>query len=186
MKLFRRLSRGWLIAFSLLAFILVGFKGCMYNHHLSLVPQGLGIWRVVYSKEESWGFGPGGNESGVIVYALSDSVSDTIKERGISYLNGLQQVRAIRAGSTSYNLEWKETPLLFHNRDPNVDRANDVAVPNIYNFLDRYGFGVSLDPEISKTINDAISKPGAFYTSDQHGIVIVIPEKRSVVFAYSG
>ena len=66
----------WLIVIALV--IILPWAGCQLvvrSHRLSFVPEAMGVWRVLYAAEESWGFGPGGNETGIIVYAMPREVA---------------------------------------------------------------------------------------------------------------
>jgi hypothetical protein len=46
--------------------------------HRKRVPAYLQVSKVLYVKEESWGFGPGGNETGLLVYELPADVAAAI------------------------------------------------------------------------------------------------------------
>lgn len=51
--------------------------------HLAFVPPALAVDHVLYSDEETGGFGPGGNETGIIVYAMSKAARERIEADGI-------------------------------------------------------------------------------------------------------
>jgi hypothetical protein len=42
----------------------------------------MGVWNLLYVSEESWGFGPGGNETGIIVYEMPKAVTAALEKRG--------------------------------------------------------------------------------------------------------
>ncbi|MDB5588576.1 MAG: hypothetical protein JWP26_3546 [Devosia sp.] len=49
----------------------------------------MNVSNVVYVSEQSWGFGPGGNETGILVFEMPASVAAELKDRGIDYLEEL-------------------------------------------------------------------------------------------------
>ena len=76
----------WIGAIAVLTLLLLfSFKLWERSHHLSFVPDGLSVSTILYVEEESWGFGPGGNETGLIVYELPDSTAKEIQKAGIDY-----------------------------------------------------------------------------------------------------
>ena len=86
--------------------------------------------------------------------------------------------------------EWQETPILSDPdwEDPFQDRnmATTIFAPKIANYLDKYGSGIVIEPEIEREINEAISKSGSYLAYGRFGILIVIPDVRKVVYAYRG
>lgn len=88
---YRKLPRPY---FSFLIFILVAgpfaaFKIYEQNFMLSAVPDALHVSSISYNEEESWGFGPGGNEAGIRVYPLPEQVAQQIAERGIDFFSNM-------------------------------------------------------------------------------------------------
>jgi len=41
------------------------YQYLLYKHHLGLLPAAFEVTNVLYVSEKSWGFGPGGNETGI-------------------------------------------------------------------------------------------------------------------------
>lgn len=58
--------------------------------------------------------------------------------------------------------------------------------PSILNYMNAYGFGIRISPEIKKLTDDAITKSGNYYAYGRIGIIIVIPAEKRVVYAYNG
>jgi hypothetical protein len=56
----------------------------------------------------------------------------------------------------------------------------------ISDYLNRYGFGIDVDPTVEALVDHAISKPGSFYSYGRIGVVIVIPRAKRSIFAYAG
>lgn len=178
--------RGCLIALAVTAAITVGgFHACAYDFRLDLAPKGLGVWRILYEEGQSWGFGPGGNETGVIVYGLPSGSARKVAEGGAAYLNRLPSNKDRRRGA------WRPTPLTEGRW---LERTNlgDPRVtgyePSLEDYLDQYGFGIAIDPAIQRQTDQMLREPGAYYAYDRRGggLVIVDPERRRVVFAYAG
>ncbi|MFY9480210.1 MAG: hypothetical protein WAQ08_21455 [Aquabacterium sp.] len=56
-----------------------GYKALEYRWQMQAVPDALHVTSLSYSNEESWGFGPGGNEAGFRAYPLPDEVAASVK-----------------------------------------------------------------------------------------------------------
>lgn len=159
------------------------FKSWEKDYQLSFVPMGLATSKVLYVNEESWGFGPGGNETGVIVYELPEGVSKEMQQDGIDYLARLpRQKKADRDWRGVYE-HWQSTPILVEGTDSSMNRT---MFHNIESYLDRYGFGIEIDPQIKQEINHALSTPGSFAAYGRIGLIIVIPKVNRVVYVYNG
>lgn len=174
----------WVGALGVLAICVYAyFKSWEKDYQLSFLPKGLAPSKVLYVKEESLGFGPGGNETGVIVYELPEGVSNEIQQVGIDYLTRMpRQNKADRDWRGIYE-HWQPTPILVEGTDSSMNR---VMSHNIANYLDRYGFGIEIDQQIKQEINNAISTPGSFAAYGRIGLIIVIPKVNKVVYVYNG
>lgn len=155
-----------------LAIVLIAVAGSMAvmglnlykkSRHLRMVPEGLAVSEIIYAREDSWGFGPGGNETGVVVFGLSPDVASNI-----------QQQRTSR---------WKATPASVEGSD---DDTNATISYDIRQYLNRYGLGVEIDEKITRTINDALSSPGNFVDDDGRRVIIIMPTAAKLVIAYRG
>ena len=64
---FNKLPRSYFffLFLTLITSLIVALKIYERNFKLSVVPDALQVGSIAYSKEESWGFGPGGNEAGI-------------------------------------------------------------------------------------------------------------------------
>jgi hypothetical protein len=161
-----------LLLFSIALSILlsVTFTNMERQHRLSFVPEKLSVSKIVYTKEEIFGFGPGGNETGILAYELPDWIASDIEKIGIEYFVALTP----RQGNNNDSYQkWQKTPT--------------TDIEKIENHLGRYGFGISIDERIENEINETISKPGSFFANGRSGrILIVNPKARRVFLAYSG
>lgn len=139
---------------------------------LKHVPEGLNVTQVLYAQSESWGFGPGANETEFIVYELPKKIAQVIQKTGVRYF--LTMPEAVYYGNREYYLQnysnWKETPNKF----------------KLEGYINRYGFGIPIDPAIEDQIDNAMQKTGSFIASGKYGILIVIPDIQRVVFVHAG
>lgn len=176
----------WLtILLVLAAIIWGGWQLLVRNHHLSLIPRGLDVGQIIYVAERSWGFGPGGNETGIIVYKMPDKVATALEKDGVAHLKGLSPVPG---GRWAFE-EWQETPVVFDRRWPPVhnEGLRKWPVPGIASFIFRYGFSIEIDEDIEKFVNDALMNKGSYYGyNGVGGLIILIPAGRRIVFAYAG
>ena len=153
------------------------------RHRLSFVPTGLDVSRVLYAKEDAWGFGPGGNETGVVVYALSEDATAKVQAQGITYLSGLPP-NPNAAGDWRGRYEsWLATPQQLEGSDSQTHKVLSFEVAH---YLNRYGFGIDIDPTVQRQINDAISNGGSFLAHGRTGVLIVAPSIRRVFYIYNG
>ena len=174
----------WIGATAVLSVLLFfGFKSWERNHHLSFVPDGLNVSTILYVKEKSWGFGPGGNETGVIVYELPDINAKEIQKIGIEYFNKMPPKTGDSHDWHGRYETWRQSPVLLKGSDSGTNSTKDHEISN---YLNAYGFGIPIDPQIEQEINKAISKPGSFVAFGRIGVLIVIPDIRRVVYAYNG
>lgn len=87
---------------------------------------------------------------------------------------------------------WRPTPV---DDSGDLDRwhANDSAsappdhAPNLKEYLDRYGFSIPIENGRDVEFNDAIRKPGSFYSYGRGGSVTVVdPQRGKMYVAYAG
>lgn len=152
------------------------------SRHLRMVPTGLAVSRVVYAREESWGFGPGGNETGVIMFELPLDVAHNIQQQGITFLDQYVSAQVVvrRGSSSQVPLNWKATPVHVEGAD---DDGNSTLTYDIGKYLNRHGFGLLIDKDVARSINDALYNYGNFVDDDGHRLVIIMPKDGKLVFA---
>jgi hypothetical protein len=157
------------------------WKALEYRFQLGLLPPELNVWWISAAVTEHWGFGPGGNETGVIVYSLPSAVAEQIADKGLQYFSspGRQAFGWLATPIETGNLSWSETKRLEGSSGSPAKRLED--------FLNRYGFGIEIPSWISRLANQAIVSPGNFFSyGPGGGVIIVIPAERKVVLAYAG
>lgn len=161
-----------------------GWKYWERSFHLSHVPDALQVSRILYANEESWGFGPGGNEAGILVYALPEDVAKTIEAAGLPYFANLppNRQRRSRDWRGSFN-DWKATPV---ERGPHWEPDPESDRYEIYQYVCKYGFCIDIDENIRRQAAAAVNSPGSYYAYGRIGMIVVSPGTRRVIFMYNG
>jgi hypothetical protein len=151
---------------------------------LSVTPDALDVNSISYSKEESWGFGPGGNEAGIRVYPLSKEIAKQISEHGIDFFNNMppnKNQRKRRWRGSYYN--WSETPIrVDHHWQPNEKTKNF----DIYDYICAYGFCIDIEPKVVDEANAIVNGAGSYYAYGRIGLIVVCPSKKLVLYMYNG
>lgn len=157
--------------------VLYALKAYEIKWYLEHIPQEMNISEIIYMEKEFWGFGPGGNETGVIEFKLPLKNSKQIKKMGINYFATLSRDDTARNKYIRMCGSWNETPLL---NDSNLSWK-------LESFLNQKGFGIPINTDIAKHINTEVSKKGAFYTYCRGSVIlIIIPETNKVFMVYAG
>ena len=159
--------------FIVVAALYGAFKFSEYRFHINHMPADLEVTGILYSNEQNWGSIllplPGDNETGVLMYGLSDAIARKISDEGLDFFHRPENVER-RDGMQRTHSEWLETPMGITLSD----------------YLNQFGFGIKVDPSVEALVDDAISKPGSFYSRGRTGVVIVIPKVKRAIFAYAG
>ncbi len=145
------------------------------------VPPRAGVGRVVYKQGQAFGFGPGGNEAGVIVFSISHKTADALEKDALSFLHDLPVSR----GCSSYR-EWHETPVAGGIAGEGVTSVNQATTFDGY--LNRYGFGFDLPPNLQRMLDRAFVETGSYYALGGCGgdLFIFMPGEYRAAFVYSG
>lgn len=154
----------------------------------SYVPEVFQVKKIVYRSEELWGFGPGENETGIIVYELPDAIVNQIILEGLGYLDSLAPQGDASDWHGRYE-KWFETPVVFNQEWSSPDSNDDDSegfVPRIKTYLLRYGFPIPLNTNVEDMVDKAIQQKGNYYAYGRIGLIIVIPKLHRVVYAYHG
>jgi len=104
------------------------------------------------------------------MYGLPDVIANRIAREGLVFFQRAENVTRRVDDMQQTHSEWCETPM---------DKT-------ISEYLDRYGFGIDVDPAVEALVDNAISRPGSFYSCGSRGVIIVIPEVKRVIYAYAG
>ena len=182
----RTAHRKWYLCASLAITLAMVFMWRQFEqrHALSVVPDGLHVTSMSYAAEESWGFGPGGNETGIRVYPLSAQVARAVGEDGLAYFASMppNRGRDSRAWEGVYS-SWHATPIGSSASEGADAQGSPISLEAYH---DQYGFSIQVDPVVSAQVNRIIQSPGSFYARGRIGILVVSPKDRLVVYMYNG
>ena len=182
-------------AFLLVTVVIICSAVTYYKHleiayRLSFVPERLKVEKILYAKEESWGFGPGGNETGVIVYELPEAIAKQISKDGINHLSSLPHQSTESHDWHGRYEKWHSTPIPYSDNwagTKSESKTNPGAfVAEIKMYLNRYGFSIPIDPNIEAEIDYTISEKDSFFAYGRIGLIIINPRARRVIYAYNG
>lgn len=187
--------RSLIVAFGLGAIVspFVGMKIWERHFVLARVPEPLEVAEIEYRLEESWGVGfmPGDNETGFVVYRLTDTSADWARKQG-------SRLEDMLAGGPGV---WHATPVddrsdeaavgRWHPYDDDPDMMSvklpERHPPTISEYLGKYGFDISIKDGRDGEADKAIQSTGSFYSYGTGGsITIVDPGRGKVFFAYAG
>ena len=172
-----------LLLFALAAGPYAAFKSYERQFMLSVVPDALHVASISYSEEESWGFGPGGNEAGIRVYPLPSHIADEISQRGIEFFERLppNQNQQSREWRGRYE-KWFQTPIANDRWKP----TKETGSLDIYDYICAYGFCIKIDDVVVKQATEIINSAGSYYAFGRIGLIIVSPDKKLVLYLYNG
>ena len=144
---------------------------------------------MLYVAEEAWGWGPGGNETGIIDYDMPDAAREQIGTGGIPWLNGLPGGGP--RGQGVYG-DWQATPFDTAAAQAGGQLGDEMTHglrgmgDGIAAYMARYGFCIPFDRELEALADEALARPGSFYAFGRIGMLLLIPAERRIVYAYSG
>lgn len=153
---------------------------------MTFVPDAMGVSSLLYASEQSWGFGPSGNETGLLVYEMPAAVAANLKDSGLSYLEELPA--NIRKGRNGVYSEWRETPIDLDRRweSTSHEGVKSWNSPGIGDYLNQYGYPVPIEREWEEIANRALFAPGSYYAYGRIGLIILIPDQLRIIYAYNG
>ncbi|MFZ6642842.1 hypothetical protein ACO0LL_24190 [Undibacterium sp. TC4M20W] len=182
---YKKISRRYfvLLALTVIGGPYIAFK--LYEHQFMLeaVPDALGVNSISYNKEESWGFGPGGNEAGIRLYPMPENTSQDIKKRGMEFFRGMPENKNQQSRSSRGHYEdWAVTPIkptyrwAVNKESGRMDICDKICGD---------AFGIDVKPVVQEVVNGIINNPGSYYAHGRTGLIVVSPEKNLVVYFYS-
>ena len=183
---YRRLPLGTflMVAAAVFGLPFAAYKAYERSFMLSVVPDALEVRSISYSEEESWGFGPGGNEAGIRVYPLPERVAQQVIARGLAFFeqmppNADQQSRRQRGMYET----WMETPIHPDRRwMPNPTST----LFQLYDYVCAYGFCIDIDQGIVDEAESIVNSPGSYYAYGRSGLIVVSPQYKKVLYLYNG
>ena len=186
------IEKAWVqrLALFLLTIAVVGFsaKSCERRWQLGHVPVPFNISEIIYSKEDSQGFGPGAREAGVVVYKLPDETIRKVREQGLIFVGASNSQLA--EGQDGYRRKysnWKTTSIegIREWRCESTECPSPGKI-SVQNFLGADGYGVSIPSHISKEIDKVMSTTGSYYGKGRVGTLIIAPDFGKAYFVFSG
>lgn len=175
-------------AFLLLIGVLVcapvaAYKVYEKRFNLNHVPDALGVHSISYELQESWGFGPGGNEAGILVYPLSEEVSRQVEQGGVKFLQTMppNQNQEDRRWQGAYET-WLETPVA----NPQWKLNAKTGRLDVMDYICVYGFCIDVAPDVVKEANEIVNSAGSYYAQGRIGIIVVSPTKKKILYFYNG
>lgn len=182
---YKKLPRSYflLLIFALIAAPFAAFKSYERSFMLSVVPDALRVTSISYSQEESWGFGPGGNEAGIRVYPLPSEIANEISQRGGVFFNKLppNQNQQNREWRGRYE-QWLQTPISANDRwKPNEETGR----LDIFDYICGYGC-INIDDTVVKQATEIVNSKGNYYAFGRIGLIVVSPSMKLVMYMYNG
>jgi hypothetical protein len=150
----------------------LGWQEVLRRHHLALLPPALSVTDRLAAYETAAGWGPGGNESGLILYRMPDALAALL---------------AAGEPPAAGALAWQATPFLAEgSSDGALGPCAGDDCRSIDRFLWRYGHGVELPQDVEEMVDQALRTPGNRVGVTRSGLVLLIPGEKRVVYAYAG
>ncbi len=156
------------------------FARISYREAVTKVPQPLEVLSIEYREEKIWGFGPGGNETGFIVFRLTHSSAAWARAQGPDLSSKLP----------GGNERWLSTPVsptgigrAFYMREGSWE-IQDTR-PTIEAIVEN-GFAIDVERSHADDANLAIQNPGSLYSAGRGGFTIIDPQRGKAYFLYAG
>lgn len=156
---------------ALVAWPIVAWNRYAYRHALSLVPAELAVTSIRFEATEFMGFGPGGSEAGLLVYALPDAVARRVEREGVAYLASLQQSSESREGHKEY-WEWQHTPAVWHG----FPVGPELCV---------YDACSDIPADVRRQVNAIAASADNYYAHGRNATIMLSPRERTVIVHYS-
>jgi len=151
----------------------LGWQEVGRRHHLALLPPALGVTERLVAFETAAGWGPGGNETGLIVYRMPDALAAALAAGGDP--------------GAATGVDWQATPFMAEGpSDGALGPCEGDACARIERFLWRLGHGVDLPRDVEEMVDRALIAPGNRVGVTRSGLVLLIPGEKRVVYAYAG
>lgn len=184
--------QGCLVALATIAVLLWGsWEWHKYSNEMARFPDRISIDGTVFQEEQSWGFGPGGNETGLAVYRLDDEVAERLIEAA-PVLTDHEAIEAAMGRRDNHRngqyYDWQRTPLKpasFGGMWGDYDSVTEEF--ELAQSLGKNGFAIDVDEEIAREVDEVLNSEGSYYAQARGGVIFVVaPEKRWVIFMYRG
>jgi len=143
------------------------FAGQFRAERMALLPPQLRDAEIIYETDTGFAPGPGGNEAGIIVYALDESILPSVID--IAFFPPAQPGWQ----------PWEETPApAFPRWHIGAD-----AQPSLNAFL---GVDLEIVPELYEAVDDSINAPGSYLTHrGLRSFMLIVPSQARAYYVYS-
>ncbi|MEH3021829.1 MAG: hypothetical protein PGN19_03710 [Pseudomonas oryzihabitans] len=174
----------WPLILVVIFILFSGFKTWKFKQLSRSVPYALQVEKITYAKEESWGFGPGGNETGIRLFELPNEISQKINAAGLKFFseNTKQNNLDNRGQRASYS-NWAVTPI---KSDVHWKPDKKSGLFRVMDYFCTYGFCIDIEPEVEKQVNEIVNTPGCYYSYGRIGLIVVCPGRNLVAYLYNG
>lgn len=148
------------------------------------LPPELGPVSTEYRKTVNYGFGPGGNSAGIVVYRLSAASADSLLDHGLEQLKNAP----VPSASRSWRYwDWRPTPVALTKRWTQHGEHSCGKEPGIGAYIDYAALRCDVDPAVITRVNSILSRPRAYYAyGSASSVILVAPRERLVVLAFNG
>lgn len=154
------------IIISIIITVYVAWSAFEYHWYSGIIPAKIGITYAIHFGGET-GLREG---CGAAIFRLSNATADAIDREGLDFFNDVIYSRKSKERRYTYS-SWKETPV------PD-SWTSEVSWP---------GLGCSgASHSLLSKILEAASKKGSYYSSKDEGEILVIPNRKLLVFTYFG
>jgi hypothetical protein len=138
---------------------------------LALLPPALGVTERLAAFEAASGWGPSGNEAGLIVCRMPDALAAVL----------------VDGADPADGLAWQGTPFVAEGPSEGaLGRCAGDACAAIGRFLWRCGHGVDLSGYVAEMVDRAQIAPLNRVGVTRSGLVLLIPGEKRVVYAHAG
>lgn len=186
-----RPARPWLkrlgIGAALVALVIwAGYIALSHAFYHSRMPEHAGVGRILYKRVQTFGFGPGGNETGLVVFRMSASAARRLQADPDAFL---QKVSEFGRGRCHRFTNWTETPFVPQD-DYRWGEASTGVPPGspatIQEFTNQFGFGIRFKSRYVRMLNEAFAEPGSYMSSGRCAWVVLMPEQRAAAYIIVG
>ena len=162
-----------------------GYAALSNAFYHSRMPEHAGVGRILYKHVKTFGFGPGGNETGLVVFRMSASAARRLQADPDAFL---QKVSESGRGSCHRFTNWTETPFVPpEHRWGEASRGAQPGSPaTIEEITNQFGFGIRFKARYVRMLNESFAEPGSYLGSGGCGRVVLMPERRAAAYIIVG
>ncbi|KCZ49925.1 MULTISPECIES: hypothetical protein [unclassified Hyphomonas] len=164
--------------------IWAGYTALSNAFYHGRMPEHAGVGRILYKRVESFGFGPGGNETGLVIFRMNAHAVKRLQSDPDAFF---QKVSESGSGRCHRFRSWTETPFVPEQRWGEASRSVEPGSPaTIEEITNQYGFGIRFNARYVRMLNDSFARPGSYLGSGGCGSVVLMPEQRAAAYIIVG